>query len=216
MALLDNENVLAEHIWNDKPHSEQVTLVLEELIKKTSFNISQLNAIICGQGPGSFTGIRVALSLSKSLSYSLNVPLITVDDCFSLALCSPKTNLSFVSLIDAQKNKLFCAIYSYQNDQWYVDIAPCLVSHTELNDLLKKKKYHCSGNGYSQLQNQSTGISLSKLEYLGSEYDFPLASTTAQHVINNWNRYSKNTWKEARALYLRKSSAEEVLEAKRK
>ena len=46
------------------------------LLKKQNLNWSDLEAIVCFKGPGSFTGLRIGLSVANSLAYGLNIPVI--------------------------------------------------------------------------------------------------------------------------------------------
>lgn len=63
------------------PHeSFNVTKKLEEFLKKNKVNFSTINKIVVSKGPGSYTGVRVGLSLSQALSLAWNVPLKIVSN----------------------------------------------------------------------------------------------------------------------------------------
>jgi len=71
-----------------KNNSSELPDKIRELIANNKLNINELNYIVVTIGPGSYTGIRVGLSLAQGLAYSLNIPLLpinTIDVLCSLA-----------------------------------------------------------------------------------------------------------------------------------
>ena len=67
---------LAEGDWQ---HSKQVTLMIEDCMLSANVSFDQLNAVSISQGPGSYTGLRVAASAAKGICFAKNLPLIAVD-----------------------------------------------------------------------------------------------------------------------------------------
>ncbi len=72
---------------------------LEQLLKRHHFQVSDLSLIVCGTGPGSYTGIRVGAMVAKTLSYAAKIPLIGV--C-SLDGFTPNQEGSFAAVFDAK------------------------------------------------------------------------------------------------------------------
>src|SRR4051812_41164294 len=61
-----------------KDHAAFLHNAINDISKKTSIELKSLSAIAVANGPGSYTGLRVAMSSAKGLCYALNVPFITI------------------------------------------------------------------------------------------------------------------------------------------
>ena len=60
-------------------HSELLTVFIEELLAENNFKLKQLDAVAVSKGPGSYTGLRIGVSVAKGLCYGLEIPLIAVN-----------------------------------------------------------------------------------------------------------------------------------------
>jgi tRNA threonylcarbamoyl adenosine modification protein YeaZ len=66
-------------------HGEELLGVLEEVLHEGSVSLADLDGIVAGIGPGSFTGLRVGLATAKGLSYGLAIPIVGVGTAAALA-----------------------------------------------------------------------------------------------------------------------------------
>jgi tRNA threonylcarbamoyladenosine biosynthesis protein TsaB len=68
---------------DDYIHGEYVTLFIEEVLTQVQKSIDELNAVSVSIGPGSYTGLRIGLSVAKGICYGLKIPLIAISslDC---------------------------------------------------------------------------------------------------------------------------------------
>src|ERR1700744_5328127 len=72
--------------WTKKAmHSEVATVELQNLLKKTKVELRDLTHLVVNVGPGSFTGLRVGLSLAKTLAYTLSLPVCSLNSLEVLA-----------------------------------------------------------------------------------------------------------------------------------
>lgn len=105
LSLCSSEGVLcsSEPLFQGA-HSEACFSQLEELFKNNS--IKDIELIVCGVGPGSFTGIRVGASIAKAFSYAKQIPLVGVN---SLKAHIPEEagSLKFINLLDANTPGFF-------------------------------------------------------------------------------------------------------------
>ena len=112
--------------YSDTPrsHAQMLLPYIDELIIESQVPLSSLNAIALTHGPGSFTGIRIALSIAQGLSYAANVPLIPVSSLDALAhtflhsdndtvLCAGDV---VITAFDARMNEVYWAAYCYVDD----------------------------------------------------------------------------------------------------
>lgn len=94
-------------------HGEKLTLFIEEILQKEKINIKHLQAISLSSGPGSYTGLRIGVSVAKGLCYSLNIPLIAIDSLTSIhEIAKIKyPNQTIIPMIDARRMEVFCSIF---------------------------------------------------------------------------------------------------------
>lgn len=92
-------------------HSEKLFVVLRERSKKLKLDLSRLDFVACGRGPGSFTGTRVGVTAAKTLAYASGAKLITLSSLEIVAanLTGEKRPVCVVQ--DARRNRLFTATY---------------------------------------------------------------------------------------------------------
>lgn len=92
-------------------HAEQIHCFISYAIEANLFKLSELNAICVSKGPGSYTGLRIGLSVAKGLCYGLNKPLLSID---SLSLMIEGIHIEkgiIIPMIDAPCKKVYISIY---------------------------------------------------------------------------------------------------------
>src|SRR5437868_12256809 len=86
VAVIKDGQVLAtESSLRQKSHSEVLNRFVQNCLTKANLKLTDIDAFAVGQGPGSFTGIRVAANAGKSFSYVYSKPLVTIDSLVLLA-----------------------------------------------------------------------------------------------------------------------------------
>jgi tRNA threonylcarbamoyl adenosine modification protein YeaZ len=85
MVVLDGRRVLAAEDWVRRRDDPPVLARLEALVKQAGGRPGDLDAVAAARGPGSFTGLRVGLSLAAGLAYARHIPLYLVDSLPILA-----------------------------------------------------------------------------------------------------------------------------------
>jgi tRNA threonylcarbamoyladenosine biosynthesis protein TsaB len=95
--------------------SAQLLPSLLQLMAEMGITFSQLNAVVWGRGPGSFTGLRTACSVAQGIGFAHNLPLLGVD---TLAACGQQASRSnthsgrWVVALDARMNEVYLARYA--------------------------------------------------------------------------------------------------------
>src|SRR5690606_37787912 len=71
----------------DEPnvHASRLTLMVEELLRKTGLTFNDLSAVAVSKGPGSYTGLRIGVSTAKGLCYAADLPLIGIGTLATMA-----------------------------------------------------------------------------------------------------------------------------------
>ncbi len=118
--LEDNTVILEKHSTNEKTHSQNLMPLIEELFKETNLTLDNIDLLACGQGPGSFTGIRIGIATIKAFADSKNIPVVGITSLESLAYNIDQPGL-IVSLIDAKNENVYYSLFS-NNGTTYTQI----------------------------------------------------------------------------------------------
>lgn len=95
-------------------HAEKIEELVDEALAKANLTLSELNAVAVGKGPGSYTGLRIGVSLAKGLCLGLNIPLISVNTLEAMS-ANPKVinQKGFrVPMLDARRMEVYTAVYN--------------------------------------------------------------------------------------------------------
>jgi tRNA threonylcarbamoyladenosine biosynthesis protein TsaB len=116
LALAAHGRLLARARPSRKAHGETVVDAIDGLLREAGLTIRQLAAVAVGIGPGSFTGLRIALSYAKGVALATGCGLVGVPSLDALALCALEMpGLTRDALIcpalDARKGEMYAALY---------------------------------------------------------------------------------------------------------
>lgn len=114
VCLHENEKILS--IIETKEafsHTRKITLFITECLKIANKEIHQLNAIAISDGPGSYTGLRVAASTAKGMCYALGIPMIAVDTLKAIAHHASLTfpGAMYFPMVDARRMEVYTSIF---------------------------------------------------------------------------------------------------------
>lgn len=117
VALLDDNQVLGEYITNiKKNHSVRVMPAIQTLMRDCEKAPADLTKIVVAKGPGSYTGVRIGVTIAKTLAWTLNIPLVGISSLEILAAGAGRYFNGFVSpIIDARRGQVYTALYRYQD-----------------------------------------------------------------------------------------------------
>ncbi|QEI06251.1 tRNA (adenosine(37)-N6)-threonylcarbamoyltransferase complex dimerization subunit type 1 TsaB [Pigmentiphaga aceris] len=114
--------VLREH-HGTKEHSERLLPMVDEVLAEAGIAATALSAIAFGQGPGGFTGLRVACGVAQGLGFALELPLAPVVSLAALALASEATTGQVVLVaMDARMDEVYAGAYRIVDDAGWRDV----------------------------------------------------------------------------------------------
>ncbi|MDO5556372.1 MAG: tRNA (adenosine(37)-N6)-threonylcarbamoyltransferase complex dimerization subunit type 1 TsaB [Clostridia bacterium] len=112
VAISENLNCIKElNIDNLKTHSETLIPLIEQLLDTVKITLTDINLIACDIGPGSFTGIRIAIATVKAIAQSLDIPIVEVSSLEALSY-NVQNHDNICALIDARNNQVYCGIFN--------------------------------------------------------------------------------------------------------
>ena len=158
-AIVENGMVLAEHS-SDSPHvhSEKLISIINQCFDDSKLTINSIDGIAVSIGPGSFTGLRIGLSVAKGLSYASGKPLAAVSTLKGLAMWGVARNsiqqIEFVlPLLDALRDEVYTALYRLEGKDLHEIIPSSAMSVAHLiNQLPVKKKILILGDGAEKFE----------------------------------------------------------------
>jgi tRNA threonylcarbamoyladenosine biosynthesis protein TsaB len=77
IGLYDDEKQIIYETWQaHRQLAETIHLKIKELLKQSSISLEDIEGVICFKGPGSFTGLRIGLTVGNALAYAQNIPIV--------------------------------------------------------------------------------------------------------------------------------------------
>jgi tRNA threonylcarbamoyladenosine biosynthesis protein TsaB len=112
LALLDGEKILAEfYLGPGKHHAEVLLPALEKLLLLSGIPMEKIDLLACTTGPGSFTGVRMAVSTVKGLALATGKPIIGVSTLETLAMNAFPSPGLICPLLDARRDQVYAGLY---------------------------------------------------------------------------------------------------------
>lgn len=129
IALLDENEVLAEHHWlTANHHSKELSAAIGRMLEQATLTPPQLTAVGVAIGPGSFTGVRIGMAVAKGLAMALDIPLIGIMTTDIVAAATPADEIPLVAIVQAGRGRIIAGRYRWQSDAWLVEGTPILTT----------------------------------------------------------------------------------------
>lgn len=147
LAIRLGEQVFAREVDAGQRHSELALPLMYELLAEAGITLANLDAIAFGQGPGSFTGVRIACGLTQGLALGAGKRVVPVQTQMALAeQCGAE---KVIVALDARMGEIYFVAYRRSDDAtgWTAEIAPMLVKPDALL-LLEGVGWHGIGSGF--------------------------------------------------------------------
>ena len=138
-------------VWNKEntellSHSAILGVFVNEALQFIRVSSYRLDAVAVSEGPGSFTGLRIGVSLSKGLCFGLNIPMIAIPTLKIMASRFVPSSSYLCPMIDARRMEVYTALY----DGNLTEIEPVqavIIDEDSYHDLLAKKEIIFFGSG---------------------------------------------------------------------
>ena len=113
LALYCDGRVFTKDVVIPQQHSQRLLPMVTDLLHEADATLSACDAIAFGRGPGSFTGIRMALGVAQGLAFGLEVPVIAISTLEALAWAAKqeRPHAIYLATLDARMSELYWAIY---------------------------------------------------------------------------------------------------------
>ena len=214
IALKSDDSIIEISKENIKNHNSELIPILDDFLKENKLSLDNIDCIILGIGPGSFTSIRIAFATIKSVCYAKNIKIIGVSSLESLYQNIKSFDGLKLALIEARKGNVYANIYKDDKkikenlDLTYNEIIDLIDSISNKNEIIT-----LCGDGFSKnkefflesLKNNSKNY---KINDLDNSFNIIKASNS---ILLSESRIKAGDFDDIFSLaplYLRKSEAE--------
>ena len=113
----DEDKIIGEFYINTKlTHSQTLVPMVDALLSSTNLKLSDIDYFAVNTGPGSFTGIRIGVSVVKGMAMALDKPCVSVSTLNSMAYNFIDCNNTVVcACMDARRNQVYNALFKIEN-----------------------------------------------------------------------------------------------------
>jgi len=112
VAVIDGNTIIGEYSTNlSKNHSIRLMPAIRDLMQEVEVEPKQLDRIIVAHGPGSYTGVRIGVTIAKTLAWTLNIPIVGVSSLEVLALNGQLFEGVVSPLFDARRGQVYTGLY---------------------------------------------------------------------------------------------------------
>ncbi len=119
LAVYDGSQVISEYAWrSSQRHTVELAPAIAELLRRCGLTMESVQALGVALGPGSFTSLRVGLSLVKGLALSRHLPLVGIPTLDILAAAQPLSRFPLAAVLQAGRGRLALGWYKRSKNGW--------------------------------------------------------------------------------------------------
>lgn len=163
----DNKIIFDKELHTKNDHSSYLVPTIDEAFKNNNIDFKELDEIIVGNGPGSFTGTRISIAVAKTYAFSFNIPVYMISSLEELIYDNDGYDF-YVPIIEEKKENLYFSIFDKNKKRVMDD------TYSSIEYMYKKLE---------ELDGKILLISLSDKEY--EKYDTVKASINALNIMKN-------------------------------
>ena len=156
----DGELMALRESDEGRDHAKKVALFVDELLRETGIQPSDIDAIAVGKGPGSYTGLRIGVSFAKGMCYALDIPLIAIGSLDALAEVAREdfdagildveeedwAQAKLCPMVDARRMEVYAQVFDTEGVS-HSDVVAEVVTDESFNEWRSEGKFVIFGNG---------------------------------------------------------------------
>ena len=147
VALLDGNNLVSESLIEGSPaYSDKLLFEIDSILNGSGTKLNEIDGFVITTGPGSFTGLRVGISLLKGLILATEKPFTSVNTLEAYANTIQPGPYTICPVLDARKKEIYTALFNSENDQCVRSTPDQAISAVDLCNQIKQPTVFV-GNG---------------------------------------------------------------------
>ncbi|MBI4005241.1 MAG: tRNA (adenosine(37)-N6)-threonylcarbamoyltransferase complex dimerization subunit type 1 TsaB [Gammaproteobacteria bacterium] len=187
-ALYVNGETISRFELAPRRHAELILPMIDDVLSEAEFSLKQLDALGFGRGPGAFTGVRIATSITQGLAFATDLPVVPVSSLAALAQGTKDKADYIIAAIDARMREIYYGIYRI-NKQGIVELngEEHVCSPDKVN--IPESITSCYGAGTGWLHYEKILAGRSEKKLLGFDGDrYPNAIDIATLAVAAFNQ----------------------------
>lgn len=135
LALHDGKTLLAEQTWTTgNQHTTLLADAISMMLDACEVKHGDISALACSIGPGSYTGLRIGVSLAKGMAAARGLPLVGISSLDTLAAAQPflNTRHRLIAAVQAGRGRIIAAEYRVKKGRWMAESEPQLTDWASL------------------------------------------------------------------------------------
>jgi tRNA threonylcarbamoyladenosine biosynthesis protein TsaB len=113
VALSQNQSIIRQAFQSDASYSDGLLRLVDTVLGDCELSLERLDGFVVTTGPGSFTGLRVGLSLVKGFVLATEKPFVGIGTLEAVAAQHPPTSKPICAVLDARKKEVYYALFRY-------------------------------------------------------------------------------------------------------
>jgi tRNA threonylcarbamoyladenosine biosynthesis protein TsaB len=180
-------------------HSQLVLGMVDELLRAHALRPADLSGIAYGEGPGSFTGLRIACGVVQGLAFAAGLPVVGIGTL--LAMAAGSGSVRVVCCLDARMQEIYHAAYTYDTGKWRVVHEPSVCAPAAAPLLTGGGWFGC-GSGFAAYGDVLERRYAAQLDAVDPER-YPHARDIAQLALPRFAANESTSAEHAAPVYLR-------------
>jgi len=142
LALYDGTQILSEMTWTTRQHhTTELAPSIAGLLKRCGVSMDMVQALGVAVGPGSFTSLRVGLSLVKGIALARHLPVIGISTMDIIAAAQPAGTIPLAVVIQAGRKRIAVGWYQFSENRWQAEGGVKGATVDELADEIESPTY---------------------------------------------------------------------------
>ncbi|MCL6471469.1 MAG: tRNA (adenosine(37)-N6)-threonylcarbamoyltransferase complex dimerization subunit type 1 TsaB [Firmicutes bacterium] len=116
IAIGDQEKIINDaNIWLPRGHMAKLIPAIDELLNVSGLDIGDIEVIVIGSGPGSYTGLRIGMVMARTFAQMLDIPIIGIPSLDAIANHNKHYGSPVCPVTDAKRGEVYTALYQSAN-----------------------------------------------------------------------------------------------------
>ena len=149
LAIADKSSLLYEEYWtNKKTHSLRLfKMIAHAMENRVNLTLKDIDLFVVAKGPGSFTGLRIGISVIKGLGHAMDRPVRGISSLDGIAFRFYSSFVPVFAMMDARRGEVYCALYHFHNGRLISKSPEQALKPEQAVETVKKESVLFAGTG---------------------------------------------------------------------
>lgn len=216
IAIGDQEKIINDtNIWLPRGHMAKLIPTIDGLLSASGLGVGDIEVIVIGSGPGSYTGLRIGMVIARTFAQMLAIPIIGIPSLDAIANHNTHYGSPVCPIIDAKRGEVYTALYQSANGAIDRIMDFRAVRPDELADVLLIEGYGnivITGDGLKLYSDVFAGVLGDRVKFAAEDDWWPRASDLIDLARPRIAAGDFDELRQLLPIYVRLSQAEEMWE----